>query len=149
MSRGRPVTKPEKAAGGDLHAEWIVALGALAFIAIGLLVAVIFHIDSAPAGPPKPQYVGFKDLKVTAQAGRMEVSFDLQVSRDDVSRVSSEKRLLEAELRNDLRNHDPRAFYSRAGKERLASLIQQSANRALGDDIVEEVYFGDFKIFER
>ncbi len=150
MSEGRGSSTPTKPAKqGGIPAEWLLAFGALAFIAIGLLVAIYVKFESPNSGPPRPHYIGFKDLSVTANTGRMEVSFDLQVSGEDASRVSRDKRVLESALQNDLRTHDPRSFYSRVGKERLANLIQLSANAALEDDVVEAVYFGDFKIYER
>ncbi len=150
MSGGKATAKPAKPAKqGGIPAEWLLAFGAMLFIAIGLLVAIYIKFDGPSSGPPRPHYIGFKDLAVTGVAGRMEVSFDLQVSGEDVSRVSRDKRALESALQNDLRTHDPRSFYSRLGKERLAQLIQVSANTALEDDVVEAVYFGDFKIYER
>lgn len=124
-----------------------VVATALAFLTIGFFIA-IYHGDMGDRSTQaKLQYVSFGNMSVSSAAGRLVLSFDLAVQPAHLAAVSKAKGLLETRFKSDLSSLDPNSFYSRSGKEWLASHMRTIANQELGDELVDAVYFGDFKIF--
>lgn len=124
----------------------VVAL-TLLFLVIGFLIA-IYHGDMGDRSTQaKLQYVSFGNMTVSSAAGRLVLSFDLAVKPSHLSAVNNAKGLLETRFKSELSNLDPNTFYSRSGKEWLASHMRTIANKEMGDELIDAVYFGDFKIF--
>lgn len=126
---------------------WIVALASIVALALGF--AAVTWLLAEPDAAEASRYVEFQKLDVQASTGLAVLSFDLKVARDDVGRVVAHKSAIEARFKEAIAQLDLGTLYSRRGKEKLARQLSAIANEELGADIVEGVYFGNFKVYSR
>lgn len=141
------MSKQSRASDGTIRIGLIVISLSLLFLAVGFFVAINYGNIGDRNSKAKVQFVSFGDVSIASATGRLVISFDLEVEPARLATVSKEKARLETQFKTALATLDPNSFYSRAGKEWLASHIRMVANRELGSELVEAVYFGDFKIF--
>ncbi len=141
------MSSKSRANDGTIRIGLIVISLSLLFMAVGFFVAINYGNIGDRNSKAKVQYVSFGDVSIASAAGRLVISFDLEVEPARMAAVSKEKARLETRFKTALTALDPNSFYSRAGKEWLASHLRMVANRELGSELIEAVYFGDFKIF--
>ena len=132
----------------DSTTAWWVAVLALVSMALGFLAVSFLTDDNRSEGKP-PRYVEMRKLDVQSSGGLVVLSLDLEVDHADLARVEQQKPALEAGFREALTQLDPARMYSRPGKEALSTGLRDVANHILGADLVNGVYFGDFRIYSQ
>ena len=126
---------------------FIVAIVSLIFMSAGFLLAINLNDVVDRSTKAKVQFVSFGGMSVAGATGRLVISFDLAVAPSNLASVNKAKALLETRFKAALSSLNPNSFYSRAGKEWLASHMRMVANQEIGSELIDAVYFGDFKIF--
>lgn len=119
-----------------------------ASLLLGVLIALWY--TNSPEGKgeaPPPAYVEFRKLEALTTVGMVVLSLDLEVPKDATEAVQKHRAELESHFKEVIAQTAPETLYSRAGKEKLARRLLEIANKDVGDDTIEGVYFGDFRIY--
>lgn len=133
--------------GDESRVAWIVSLVSIAALALGFIAAT--WLFSEPDATELTRYVEFQKMDVQNISGLAVLSFALKMERDDFALAVSRRGAMEARFKQAIAQYDLASLYSRRGKEALAQLLREIANDELGGDVVDGVYFGNFKVYTR
>lgn len=142
-----PTRREARGVSEDSRVAWIVSLVAIIALAIGFIAST--WLFSEPDTTELTRYLEFPKMDVQNVSGLAVLSFDLKMDRNDFAQAISHKGALEARFKEAIAQYDLASLYSRAGKDALARLLRDIANDELGGDVVDGVYFGNFKVYTR